>query len=486
MSILRDMPIKRRVFWVIMVTSMLSVIVGSGISMSFSVRYRRESLRRDLTSLSDMISDNCLVPLEYNIPEDAVKLLASLKRRQSIAYAEMHDAQGNNFANYHRGSNMDLVPEHDAEVSSDGHIIVGGYLHVWQPIMFEGKQIGNLHLFDDMSDVRQALRRDMIILSIVVIMVMVVAFVMTVSLHSLISNPIAYLSEVAKRISLDGDYSVRAEHRTGGEIGLLVRSFNNMLGHIEDANRQQESLVQELEEKNIELERFTYTVSHDLKSPLITIKGFMGQLRKHLQSGAQDRVDKDLNRVEGAADKMSNLLKDLLELSRVGRVGGDVRTITFDELVNNTLTQLEGVIQARGVVIHVDDDMPEVTIDTMRFAEVVQNLVENAVKFMGEQEKPVISIGSRVDAETNVFFVRDNGMGIEEDYREKVFGLFEQLNQNIEGTGIGLTIVRRIIEFHRGRIWVEDGGDGCGVAFCFTIPPTGDLNNENGDDKDDG
>ncbi len=486
MFILRDMPIKRRVFWVIMVTSMLSVVVGSGISMFFSVRYRRESLRRDLTGLAEMISDNCLVSLEYNIPEDTDKLLASLKRRPSITYAEIHDIRGNNFANYHRGSNMNLVPKHDAEVTSDGHITADDHLHVWQPIIFEGKQIGDLHLFDDMSDVHQSFRRDITILSIVIVMVMTVAFAMTVSLHSLISNPIADLSGVAKRISTDGDYSLRAEHRTGGDIGLLVGSFNNMLEYIENANREQKSLVHELEEKNIELERFTYTVSHDLKSPLITIKGFVGQLRKHMQSGEQERIDKDVNRVEFAADKMINLLKDLLELSRVGRVAGDVQTLSFNDVVNHTLPQLEGVIQARGVAMYIDDNMPNVTIDTMRFHEVIQNLVENAVKFMGDQKKPKISIGCRKDGEKNVFFVSDNGMGIEEDYREKVFGLFEQLNQNIDGTGIGLTIVRRIVEIHGGSIWAEDGDDESGVTFCFTVSLTDDLNNENGDDNNDG
>jgi PAS domain S-box-containing protein len=238
------------------------------------------------------------------------------------------------------------------------------------------------------------------------------------------------------------------------------------------AEIERDHMLDELEAKNEELERFTYTVSHDLKSPLITIKGFLGFLEKDTKSGNIDRLRADIQRIGDAADKMQRLLNELLELSRIGRLKNEPELVPFEVLAKEALNLVAGNIQAHNVKVEIQKGMPSVYGDRQRFLEVVQNLLDNAAKFMGEQPDPRIVIGQRgEDAEHGmpVFFVQDNGIGISPEYFERVFGLFNKLDAATDGTGVGLTIVKRIVEFHGGRIWVESEA-GKGSTFFFTLP----------------
>lgn len=228
--------------------------------------------------------------------------------------------------------------------------------------------------------------------------------------------------------------------------------------------------MRELEAKNAEMERFTYTVSHDLRSPLITIKGFSGMLLKDVQKGKMDRLENDIQRIINAANKMEGLLEDLLALSRVGRMLNPLTAFSMNKVCYDVSELLNGVMQERGVHLAIEENMPDVIADETRIREVLQNLVENAIKFMGGQSNPQIKIGFYRHAQENVFYVKDNGLGIESRYYEKVFGLFDKLETGTEGTGIGLALVKRIIEFHHGRVWVESDGIGCGSTFYFSLP----------------
>ena len=231
-------------------------------------------------------------------------------------------------------------------------------------------------------------------------------------------------------------------------------------------------LIAELESKNTELERFTYTVSHDLKSPLFTIRGFLGYLQEDALSGNVERLTRDIQRIAEAADKMQLLLNDLLELSRIGRVMNEPQPVQFGRLIDEVLELLHGKLHERGVRVIVQEGLPEVFGDRQRLLEVVQNLVENAVKFLDDQPHPRIEIGQRgADPERGhpIFYIKDNGIGIAPEHHERIFGLFNKLDPKSEGTGIGLALVKRIIEFHRGRIWVESR-PGEGTAFLFTLP----------------
>ena len=233
---------------------------------------------------------------------------------------------------------------------------------------------------------------------------------------------------------------------------------------------ERENLIDELEGKNAELERFAYTVSHDLKSPLITIKGFLGFVREDAANANLVRLEKDIQRINDATDKMQRLLADLLELSRVGRVSNKSTHFQVGGLVVEVVELLHGRLEARGVKTQIADNMPVVYGDRPRISEVFQNLIDNAAKFMGDQPNPCIEIG--VKGELNgkpIFFVRDNGIGIAPQFKERVFGLFDKLDATSEGTGVGLALVKRIVEHHAGKIWIESEL-GSGTTFLFTLP----------------
>jgi len=242
------------------------------------------------------------------------------------------------------------------------------------------------------------------------------------------------------------------------------------------AEADREILIEDLANKNDELERFTYTVSHDLKSPLVTINGFLGYLEQDALSGNVERLAKDAQRIREAVNKMQKLLSELLELSRIGRMMNPPETVSFEDVVQEALDIVQGRLNASGAVVHTQPNMPVVYGDKPRLVEVLQNLIDNAAKYMSDQPDPRIEIGYQ--GEENgmpVFFVKDNGMGIDPKHHERIFGLFNKLDANSEGTGVGLALVKRIIEVHGGRIWVQSdpspkGEVGKGSMFCFTLP----------------
>ena len=236
------------------------------------------------------------------------------------------------------------------------------------------------------------------------------------------------------------------------------------------AEEERERLIGELESKNAELERFTYTVSHDLRSPLVTISGFLGVLKQDAMAGNAEAMEEDVTFISKAAGKMAQLLDELLDLSRIGRKDNPAEEIALADLAQEVVSMTFGKLGDRGIRVEISADLPVVFGDRLRLWEVLQNLVGNAAKFMGDQPDARIEIGSRRDGEETVCYVRDNGMGIDPAYHERVFGLFDRLDPGSEGTGVGLAVVKRVIEVHGGRIWVESEGQGQGATFCFTIP----------------
>ena len=256
-----------------------------------------------------------------------------------------------------------------------------------------------------------------------------------------------------------------AEGKVSGVMGVSVDISERKKA--DDAIRES-SLA--LEQKSAEMERFLYTASHDLKSPVVTIRTFLGYLEKDIASGDAGRAAKDMHYMRVGSEKIAKLLDDLLEFSRVGCMVSPSEPVTFHSLADETLISVGGWIAQIGVTVRAVESDITLFGDRIRLAEIWQNLVENACKFMGSQKEPHIDIGLMVQGGETVFFVRDNGIGIDLRFQTKVFSLFEKLDPKAEGTGIGLALVKRIVELYQGRIWVESGGLGMGACFYFTLP----------------
>jgi PAS domain S-box-containing protein len=265
------------------------------------------------------------------------------------------------------------------------------------------------------------------------------------------------------------DTSVKSFDEKSGKllsVGIYQDITNRKL-----SEEVREKLIQELEQRNAELERLAYTLSHELKSPLITIRGFTGYLREDALSGNITRLDRDLNRIGEGTDKMLRLINELIDLMSVGRIAQDFTEFPSSELVNEALAQLREKTTQRHITVRVADDLPQVRGDRKRLLEVFQNLLDNSIKFMGDQPQLRIEIGMRKGADADpIFYVGDNGIGIDQRFSERIFGIFHKLDAMSEGTGIGLALVKSIIEMHGGKVWVESEGLGKGAMFCFTIP----------------
>jgi signal transduction histidine kinase len=305
-----------------------------------------------------------------------------------------------------------------------------------------------------------------------------IAFVVTlglgivtaVLLSRTLARPLTEMSRAAGEIAA-GNLGHPLTLDPPDELGDLARALNRMAG---DLRAHEEALRAEradLAAKNEELERYNYTVSHDLKSPLVTIRGFAELAGTDLAAGRHDRARQDLGRIVAASDRMHRLLDELLELSRVGRVVQELENVPLGELAREAAELVKGSLESRGAVVTIAPDLPVVRADRRRLLEIYQNLLENAAKFSDEGRDPRVEIGVRQEGDERVFFVRDNGRGIESRFLEKVFHLFEKLDPGVEGTGVGLALVRRIVEAHGGRVWAESEGLGRGATICFTLAP---------------
>lgn len=231
-----------------------------------------------------------------------------------------------------------------------------------------------------------------------------------------------------------------------------------------------EAAIKELQSSNEELQSFTYTVSHDLKSPLVTIGGYLGLLEQTLGESSSADVQLCLAEIKTATEKMALLLKHLLDLSRVGRKHTTETIIDLAEMLADVTRYLPETSSGQPVELRLAANLPQLRGDAVRLGQLFMNLCNNAVNYMGDQPHPLIEIGMADTPAGRALFVRDNGMGIPERYQQKIFNLFERLSAETEGTGIGLTLVKKIARLHGGDVWVESAGPGQGSTFWVRLP----------------
>jgi len=265
------------------------------------------------------------------------------------------------------------------------------------------------------------------------------------------------------------------------EISYLISLHD--ISERKQAQQAQERLSRQLQAKVSELETFSYGIAHDLRSPMVSIESFSHLLREDMQNQKVENVQEDIRLLESGVRKMRDFLNSTLAYSRAGHLIKRTRDVSFSKIVKEAITEFNEPISLIGATVSTAKAFPRVYVDRAMIIQVLANLIQNSIKYRDKTVPLKIEIGYQSSEGEAVFFVRDNGLGIDASEAEKVFALFYRGTADGEGSGIGLTIVKKIIEAHGGRIWVQEGQSGKGTTMCFTLPRQHGTNKDNNNGK---
>jgi len=315
-------------------------------------------------------------------------------------------------------------------------------------------------------------------LSKISLALLAVVVVMAILIANSMLKPIKALTKISDVISA-GDFSARANVSTRDEIGTLAHSFNQMTDKLvaakEDVEQKKAQLQEQyklLVEVNRELDNFTYTVSHDLQAPLRGVASFAAFLDEEYKDKLDGQAQEYLKEIREGTKCMKNLIKDLMTLSWISRIKNPFERVDINTLVASVCKRIEFDIAKHKVDLRIQKNMPTIVCDRIKLAEGFLNLINNAIKFSSQQKTvPVVEVGYKDRDEFYEFCVKDNGIGMDPKYHDQVFDILKRLHtvEEFEGSGAGLWIVKKVIDDHEGRIWIESEG-GEGTTFFFTIP----------------
>ncbi len=250
-------------------------------------------------------------------------------------------------------------------------------------------------------------------------------------------------------------------HERDAALAQLRATNANLEEHIAERTR-------DLTQANEELQQFAYVASHDLQEPLRTITSFSQLLESRYRGRLDPDADEFIGYIISAARRMTDLINGLLTLVRLRKPGESLQPVSFEKILRQAEISLQAAIRESNAEIE-HGELPTLMVDEVQFTQVVQNLISNAIKYRRD-EAPRVRVEARRDVESWVFSFRDNGRGFDPEFSERIFGLFQRLEKNgVEGTGMGLSIARRIVERHGGRIWAESK-EGAGSTFYFSLP----------------
>jgi signal transduction histidine kinase len=462
---------------VILLTSGAVLLVTCSAYFAYEYFTFRNVTVRQLSVLGKIIAANSTAALAFNSPEDAQEILAAVKAEPHIVAASLYDKDGNLFSFYPENYPASDFPKPDL---NESYRFEETYLIGFQPVVQGDTRLGTLYLKSDMGAIYERFRSYGNIALLVIAISSLLAYFLSKILQRGISKPILDLAETAKAVSDRNDYSVRAPKLGGDELGVLTDALNYMLQQIEFQNRQIQLFNQDLEQKirertreleaaNNELESFSYSVSHDLRAPLRSLDGYSRVLIEDYGPKLDDEGKRVLSVIMKNAQKMGQLIDDLLSFSRLGKQNVTKVTLDMNAISERVVEELRQH-QKKEAEVRIEP-LLKAQGDSSMIRQVMTNLVSNALKYSMKKEKPVIEIGGYTENNTNVYFVKDNGAGFDMKYYDKLFGVFQRLHTgtDFEGTGVGLALVYRIVTKHGGNVWAEGKVDQ-GATFYFSLP----------------
>lgn len=442
-----------------------------------------QNLISSLETEAAIVGENSVTSLVFDDPQAAESTLSALRRSPHVRAAAILRPDGTPFAQYARdpSANSQIEPRLAAYESSGDWDVRGGLL-VGRRILFSHRAVGTVYLLADTTELAHRAAQFGVLSAFILLLCLLVALGATALVRRLVSDPLTELANTAKIVSLRRDYSVRAKPpRSGDELALLVESFNEMLEQIqqrdlalEESRTALEQRVQErtaaLTAANQELEAFSYSVAHDLRGPLQQLNNIVFLLQANCDS---ENAPALIEQLFQSCGRMSTLIEDLLNLSRATSTPLRRTPIDLGAMAASIVNNLRAESNGRAVGVQIAQ-CPPVLADESLMLVVLENLLRNAWKYSSRRDDARIEFGCREETSGTVYFVRDNGVGFNPQYVDRLFRPFQRLHSanDFPGTGVGLATVQRIIARHGGRIWAT-GHVNQGAQFSFTVPYEG-------------
>jgi signal transduction histidine kinase len=441
----------------------------------------RNALVSNLSIQAQVLGSSSVAALMFNDRASAENTLGALRAAPNVVAASVYTAEGVSFAAYRRDPAIRVparmtLPNGDREA----HWFDRGDVMLVDSIAFQGKLAGYIFIESDLELFWARMRRYLLISVCVLVGALVVAVGVSTQLRREILRPIESLAEVARHVSQERNYSVRAGGNPPAELAVLVEAFNDMLAQIElrdrglreahdELERRVEQRTGELAAANKELESFSYSVSHDLRAPLRSIDGFSLALLQDYGDLLNADARNYLERVRAGTRRMGVLIEDMLNLARVTRAEMRRERVNLSAMAHAILADLRKGEHSRRVECVIEENV-EAEGDAPLLRVALDNLLGNAWKYTSRHPCARIEFGEVRTNGARVFYVRDDGAGFDPAYAGKLFGAFQRLHGSAEfpGTGVGLATVQRIVHRHGGRIWAESEVEK-GATFYFTV-----------------
>jgi signal transduction histidine kinase len=442
----------------------------------------RQNLVHTLSAQAQIIGSNSLSALLFNDPQAASETLSALKNSPSVSSAGILTADHHPFAQYARDNQSDALfalvfPKDRDEAYEFGknHVILT------RRILSEGKLVGFVYIYADLREIHDRLRRYTLIAITVLLVSLIFGLAISASLGKAVAEPIIALANTAQRVSRNKDYSVRVPPRRGrDELATLIDSFNQMLREIQRRDSALQKAHDELEQRvaertrdlvsaNRELEAFSYSVSHDLRGPLDALNGFTYVLSKKHADRLDNGGKEALQGIRAASNRMSELIDDLLNLSRVSTTSMHREEVDLSRFARSIMEELCREDPERKIDF-IAPQSSKAYGDAGLLRIVLENLLRNAWKYTSHHDHARVEFGEEQDQGQTWYFVKDDGSGFDSRSAARLFQPFHRLHSGIEfpGNGIGLATVRRIIQRHGGEVRAE-GEVEQGAKFSFTL-----------------